>query len=53
MAAILDILDALTGGAAGVFETLFEHLGGFLGSVGEVVVGSSTDVPVVEAPAAE
>ena len=41
MTAVLDLLTALTDGTFGVFGVLFEHLGGFLGAVGELVEGSS------------
>lgn len=43
MTAVLDLLNALTDGTLGVFGVLFEHLGGFLGAVGELVEGSSAD----------
>ena len=41
MTAVLDILNALTDGTFGVLSTLFEHLGGFIGAVGELVESSS------------
>lgn len=47
MTAVLDFIDALAGGTAGVFSVLFEHLGGFLDTVGELIKSSSTnDVPL-------
>mgnify|MGYP007017345569 CR=1 FL=1 len=50
MSSVLDIFDALTGGTVGVVSALFEHLGGFLSAVGELVDASSADdAPVVEA----
>lgn len=50
MAAVLDLFDALTGGTVGVVSVLFEHLGGFIGAVGELIEGSSAkDVPAVDA----
>lgn len=49
MTAVLDLVDALAGGTVGVFSVLFEHLGGFLGAVGELIEGSSAnDAPAVE-----
>ena len=48
MTAVLDILNALTDGTFGVLSTLFEHLGGFIGAVGELVESSSA--AEVEAP---
>lgn len=43
MTAVLDLVDALAGGTVGVFSVLFEHLGGFLGAVGELIEGSSAN----------
>lgn len=49
MTAVLDIIDALAGGTVGVFSVLFEHLGGFLSAVGELIEGSSANetVPLI------
>lgn len=48
MTAVIDILDALSNGTFGVVSVLFEHLGGFIGAVGELVESSSAaEVPAL------
>ena len=55
MTAVLDLIDALAGGTVGVFSVLFEHLGGFMSAVGELVETYSANdapaIPDVDAPA--
>lgn len=50
MTAVLDLVDALSNGTVGVFSVLFEHLGGFLGAVGELIEGSSANETVPLTP---
>ena len=50
MTAVLDLIDALAGGTVGVFSVLFEHLGGFISAVGELVETSSANETVPMTP---
>ena len=43
MTAVLDLIDALSNGTVGVVSVLFEHLGGFISAVGELVQSSSAN----------
>lgn len=47
MTAVLDLINALSNGTVGVVSVLFEHLGGFITAVGDLVQSSSANADSV------